>query len=144
MRYVTPTFLGLAILGSAILSGCSEGIKTVPVYGNVTFAGREPPKVCYLDFQPVKVEGVSRPSTTKCEPDGSYAVKAFEHSRGLIPGTYRVRLTYCDLKPGANPALEANWRESKFDAGEVVVDASSRGVEHNIEVSPKPGQTGKK
>jgi hypothetical protein len=139
MKYIASNCFGVALLSAVSLSGCSEGIKTVPVYGHVTFAGRDAPKVCNIFFQPVKVEGVSRPSTTKCEPDGSYAVKAFERSRGLIPGTYRVRLAYYDLKPGANPALETSWRESTFDAGEVEVDANSKGVEHNIEVTGKAG-----
>jgi hypothetical protein len=140
MIYVTRLLLCLIALVSIVVAGCSDGPKTIPVYGNVTFAGREVPKVCNLFFQPLEVEGISRPSTTKCEPDGSYAVKAFEHSKGLIPGTYRVRLFYYDLKPGANPALETSWRQSTFDAGEVVVDANSSGVEHNIEVTAKPGQ----
>jgi hypothetical protein len=131
-------------LGCIALSGCSEGIKTVPVYGNVTFAGREAPKVCNIFFQPVDVEGVTRPSTTKREPDGKYSVKAFERSKGLVPGTYRVQLFYYDLKPGANPGLDSSYRESTFDAGEVVVDASSRGVEHNIEVTAKPNKSGNK
>lgn len=144
MKFIRLTFVGVALLGAVTLSGCSEGIKTVPVYGNVTFAGRNSPKVCDIFFQPLEVEGLSRPSTTKCEPDGSYTVKAFKDSRGLIPGKYRIRVAYYDLKKGADPALEASWRKSSFDAGEVVVDASSSGLEHNIEVSAKTSTSGKK
>jgi hypothetical protein len=144
MQSIARAIIGVVGLSFIALSGCSEGIKTVPVYGNITFAGREAPKVCNIFFQPLNVEGVSRPSTTKREPDGKYSVKAFERSKGLVPGTYRVKLFYYDLKPGANPGLDSSYRESTFDAGEVVVDANSSGVEHNIEVTPKPGKTAKK
>lgn len=115
--------------------GCSGGgLETIPVYGKVTFANREPPQVCRLFFQPVQTESISRPSSATVQPDGSYEAKAFRQSDGLVPGTYKVQVSYYDLKPGANANLETSYVESVYEADELVVDPDARSVEHNIEV----------
>jgi len=124
----------IALIGA---SGCSRGPVTVPVHGAVTFVGREPPKVYNVFFTPLEVTGPFRPSTASCESDGSYRVKAFQNSKGLVPGTYQVAVLYYDLKPGHDPGLDSSWNETRFDAGQLVVDPSSSGVEHNVKVPPK-------
>lgn len=127
-------------VSAAALIGCSEkGLKTVPVYGTVTFLDREPPPTTDLIFQPQKSDGPLRPSFADRQPDGSYQVKAFKHSKGLIPGTYRVLLVFHDLKPGHDPKLESSWKITNYDGGEIQVTADSGGVEHNIEVRTKKG-----
>lgn len=129
---------GAALAGLILLAGCSEGgIKTVPVYGTVTFVDREAPPTCDLIFQPLKIDGPLRPSFADRQADGSYRVTAFKNSRGLIPGTYHVQLVFHDLKPGADPKLETSWKLTNYDGGEVKVDAESRGVEYNIDVRGK-------
>src|SRR3954467_4266662 len=131
----------LIVLVSLLLSlaGCSEpGPKTVPVYGTVTFVGRDAPKTCRLFFKPIKVEGLSRPAVAERTSNGSYAAKAFSTSKGLLPGTYRIEISYYDLKPGKDPNIETNWAETNFSAGELVVEAGSSGVEKNIDI-PKKG-----
>jgi hypothetical protein len=128
-----------ALVAIFLLTGCSErGPKTVPVYGTVTFVGRDAPKTCRLFFKPIKVEGLTRPAVAERSPNGSYAAKSFSTSKGLLPGTYNVEVSYYDLVPGKNPELETSWAETNFNAGELVVDANSSGVEHNIEI-PKKG-----
>lgn len=130
----------VASVFSAALTGCSEkGIQTVPVYGNITFADREPPPTCDVIFQPQKSDGPMRPSFTDRKPDGSYQVKAFKNSKGLVPGTYRIQLVFHDLKPGADPKQESSWKITKYDGGEIQVESGSGGVEHNIEVRTKQG-----
>jgi type II secretory pathway pseudopilin PulG len=42
-----------------------------------------------------------------------------------------------DLRPGTHPALDSSWRETAFDAGDVVADAASAGIEHNVAVPNK-------
>ena len=131
--------LGILCLAVA-LSGCSNsGLETVPVYGKITLVGRDLPKVCRLFFVPVETKGVVRPSVSEMKQDGSYAVKAFRDADGLLPGTYRVEVSYFDLKPGGNPNSEAGWQERKHDAGELVVPEDADEVEHNIEVPPAKG-----
>jgi hypothetical protein len=128
----------LTLLSVAFVTGCSqESIKTVPVYGTLKFVDRQQPELCDIIFQPQKVDGPVRPSFTEMQPDGSYRVTAFKNSKGLIPGTYRIQLVAKDLKPGSDPKVDANWKHSKYDGGEVNVDATSGGVEHVIEVKTK-------
>ena len=130
-----PLFAGVTLL---LIAGCSGGgLHTVPVYGQVTIAGREFPKVCRIYFLPVTSEGPKRPSMAETAEDGKYAVKSFKDSEGLLPGTYKVNLSYYDLKPGADPALDGSWIIQDYDAGELVVDADSDGIEHNITVPAK-------
>jgi hypothetical protein len=128
----------VVVAGLAFVAGCSEGpIKTVPVYGTVSFADREAPPVCDLIFQPTKSEGPKRPSYADRQADGRYKVKAFANSRGLIPGTYHVQLIFRDLKSGADPKKESSWTLTNYDGGEVNVEPTSGGVEYNIEVRKK-------
>jgi hypothetical protein len=130
--------LTAALLALACMIGCADrGPRTVPVYGKVTFVGRERPKFCRLYFRPIEAETITRPSTSTPAADGTYEVKSFRDSKGLLPGTYNVEVTFFDLKPGADPNIETNYIESVFDAGELVVDADAGSVEHDIEVPAK-------
>jgi hypothetical protein len=138
MRFRSLCDLSIAVAAMVFIAGCGEGpIKTVPVYGTVTFVDRQPPELCDVIFQPQKVDGPLRPSFTERQADGSYRVTAFKNSKGLIPGTYRIQLVAKDLKPGADPKVDTNWKLTKYDGGEVNVDATSGDVEHNIEVRSK-------
>jgi hypothetical protein len=127
-----------AFVAIACSVGCSgEAVETVPVYGKVSFSAREAPKICRLFFQPVQTASVTRPSSATTEADGTYEAKAFRDSDGLVPGTYKVQVSYYDLRPGANPNLETSYVESVYDAGELVVADDADEVEHNIEVPAK-------
>lgn len=138
MRRRTCSNIAAALAALLLLAGCSEsGPKTVPVYGFVTFVGRDAPKTCRLFFKPIKVEGLIRPAVAERATNGSYAVRAFSTSKGLLPGTYKIEVAYYDLIPGKNPDIESSWAETDFNAGELVVDADSKGIEHNIEVLKK-------
>src|SRR6188474_3308804 len=96
--------ISLLVAGILIVAGgCSEGpIKTVPVYGKVTFADRQPPSTTEIVFQPIKVDGPLRPTISSLQADGSYRMKAYTKSKGLVPGKYHVLITYHDPKPGAD------------------------------------------
>jgi hypothetical protein len=132
--------MALASLVVIPFAGCSDGgLKTVPVYGKVSMVGRELPKVVRVFFQPMSTTGVIRPSVAQMDADGSYTVKAFKDSDGLLPGSYRVQVSYFDLKPGGNPNSEAGWLERKHEAGELLVPEDADEVEHNIEVPPAKG-----
>ena len=129
---------GILVVGLLLLSGCGErGPHTVPVYGTVSFVGRDAPKTVRLVFKTVKTEGLTRPAVAERSPNGSYQAKSFSTSKGLIPGTYQIEITYYDLKPGGDPNKESSWAELIFDAGELVVDSNSSGMEHNIEIPKK-------
>ena len=138
MKACSNFTFAVVVTGLAVAAGCGEGpIKTVPVYGTVSFADRDAPPTCDILFQPLKVDGPKRPSYADRQADGHYQVKAFKNSRGLIPGTYHVMLVFHDLKPGKDPTKESSWNLTNYDGGDVNVEASSGGVEYNIEVRKK-------
>jgi len=138
MKYSLRTSLMFFGLGLMFFAGCSEALETVPVYGTVTIEGRERPKVCRLFFHPVQVSGgPTRPSVAQLDERGSYTARAFKDSDGLIPGTYRVNVTYYDLRPGGDPSFETSWIQHNYNAGDLVVDRQAGEVEHNIRVPRK-------
>jgi hypothetical protein len=145
MKLSRPVITVIVFIGWVFIAGCGErGPKTVPVHGTVSFVGRERPKQIQIFFRPNKTEGgVVRPTIVKCDEGGEYQAKSFERSRGLIPGTYGVMVEYFDHISGKDPRLESSYKQGTFDAGELVVDPSSGGVEHNIEV-PAQGAPAKK
>jgi hypothetical protein len=116
-----------------VLLGCQQRHDIVPVYGKVTVAGRQAPQVCRLFFTPT--EGTpGRPSAAEADESGNYRVTSFRGADGMPPGAYKVRVTYFDLKPGADPNNDANWIEHDYQAGELNVDAESDGVEFDVTV----------
>jgi hypothetical protein len=119
------------------LTGCGGGSDVVPVSGQVVFHSRDLPQVARLTFVPVEGSssgGAIRPSGAKMEPDGTYRVTPYQGVEGLLPGTYKVRVSYYDLKPGGNPDREADWAEYTHEAGELVVEPGSGAIEHDVEV----------
>ena len=116
-----------------ILSGCSDS-PVVPVSGTLNFVDREIPEVCRLSFIPKATEGAIRPSGGTMAPDGSYRLPPFKGVEGLLPGVYSVRVNYFDLKKNGNPDREGDWKEFTFEGEELVVEAGSRGITHDIEV----------
>jgi hypothetical protein len=125
-------FNWLLLLAVSTVCGCSgEKVKTVPVSGHITLAGQGLPQECYVYFMPTTSEGGTpmRPSMATMESDGSYRVKAFKDSRGLMPGKYSVVVSYFVPNPGGK-----NLVERRYQAGEFVVEANSGSVEHNIEI----------
>jgi hypothetical protein len=118
-------------IAATLLPGCQQSHDLVPVYGKVIVAGREAPQVCRLFFTPT---GGGRPSAAEADESGDYRVTSFRGAEGMPPGSYRVRVTYFDLKPGTDPNNDANWIQHDYEAGELKVDAESDGVQHDITV----------
>ena len=89
-----------------------------------------------MTFVPLddSAEGSIRPNGATMEPDGSYRMTPFQGVEGLLPGRYSVRVSYFDLKPGGNPDREGDWIEHNYEADELLVEAGSRRIEHNVEV----------
>ena len=132
-------FSGVGVVLS-LLAGCSDnGLQTVPVHGRINTASGQAPSECYVYFLPSALaEGTpSRPSVARVADDGSYSVKAFKDSDGLLPGTYKSRVTYSEPRPGVNPNAENAGIMRQVDVGEVVVDANADDIEHNIELPAK-------
>lgn len=133
-------YASIAVVALIVMTGCSRS-PVVPVSGKVIFPDREIPEVCRLTFVPSVVpedvgggESGVRPGGATMEPDGTYRLSPFKGVEGLLPGTYKVRVSYFDLKKNGNPDREGDWRETSFEAEELVVEAGSRAVEHDITV----------
>ena len=129
-RHVGLSFL---LLATAMLAGCSRS-PVVPVSGTLTFTNRDVPEVCRLTFVPKDSEGTIRPGGATMEADGTYRLAPFKGVEGLLPGTYAVRVSYFDLKKNGNPDRESDWKEYSFEGEDLVVEAGSSAITHDIEV----------
>lgn len=126
----------LFVIGFVVaFAGCTRS-PVIPVSGSVSFPERDMPEVCRLTFVPTSTDkGIKlRPNGAEMDDEGVYHMTEFKGVEGLMPGTYAIRVSYFDLKKNGNPDVDGDWKEHTFEAGEVVVEAGSRSVEHDIEV----------
>ncbi|WP_146401674.1 hypothetical protein [Pseudobythopirellula maris] len=108
----------------------------VPVSGAIEFAGRDRPGVCRVSFVPEASQGPIRPRGGTMGSDGAYQLTEYLGVRGLTPGTYRIRLTYYDLKPGGDAANESDWIGNEYESSETLtIEPGMHSVTHNIVVS---------
>ena len=131
VRFCLPYCLFAFILSAA--AGCSDS-PVVPVSGSVSFANQAAPEVCRLTFVPKETKDGIRPGSATMSADGTYRVSPYKGVEGLLPGVYAVRLSYFDLKKNGDRGRDADWIEKTFEGEELVVEAGSRGVTHDIEV----------
>ena len=119
-----------------ILEGCGAKSPVIPVTGKVTFANREQPEVCRLDFLPLESDDGTklRPNGATLQPDGTFKMNEHLGVEGLLPGRYAVRVTFYDLKKGGDPNREGDWREFVHEAGELTVESDAGSVDPHIEV----------
>jgi len=93
-----------ALAGLLLLSvaGCGPNRPdTVPVSGQVLFAGEQPGGEGMVYFTPLEpAEGFPRrPGRAAFGPDGQFVATTFEEGDGLMPGTYRVAFDCWDKPP---------------------------------------------
>ncbi len=139
MRTAPPDQIRSSLIIAMLLlavAGCADdGPEIIPVAGKVTFTGRDQPEVCRLTFVPQDSTGPVRPSGGEMAQDGTYQPVAFRGVNGLYPGTYSVRVSYFDLKPGGNRNVEADWIEHTHEPTEaLVVESGSSGATYDITV----------
>jgi len=131
----------------ATFTSCnSKGL--VPVEGRVTFAGKAPQAVGYLDFVPRemstdKLKDLTGPlpATGQFGTDGTFRGTTFNDGDGVRPGTYEVRIE-CEGRPPANLSPEQSHdapRPSLVPKGtkppDLVVPASGpRPVRYDIDL----------
>ena len=127
----------LCLLAALVIGfcGCSDS-PVVPVTGTISFADRELPEVCRLTFVPTETdkEVSIRPSGGTMDDDGVYHLPPYKGVEGLMPGTYKIRLSYFDLKKNGNPDVDGDWKEQQFEAGELTIEEGSGAVVHDIAV----------
>ena len=140
MSDVRTILISAALLLSV---GCDQGLPTVPVSGQITFAGGPPPARGTITFAPIEAaEGMPRrPGTGKFDPtNAAYEITSFRPGDGLLPGRYAVNIScYTGTPSSARPetyetldAVPRSWRPE-----ELVIEAGSDAVEVNYDVPPK-------
>lgn len=130
---IRSTLIAAVALFALSLVGCSRS-PIVPVSGKVIFADRDIPEVCRLTFVPTDSAPGVRPGGATMEADGTYKLSPYKGVEGLLPGTYKVRLNYFDLKKNGNPDREGDWREKTFEGEDLVIEEGSSAITHDIEV----------
>ena len=98
MRYATRL---LALVPAAVLvaSGCSDGVKLVPVTGKVTMNGR-PLKNVKVAFHPDPDQKTTGPSSTAVtDADGNFSLVCQERGNapGAVAGFHRVIVSDLDV-----------------------------------------------
>ena len=107
-----------AAIACVLAVGCRDaGMPTTKVSGQITFDGGAPPHSGTIAFSLVPGTGVEglpyRPGSSPFGTDGKFVVSSFAEGDGLLPGTYRVRITCLSGPPSTGP-LEL-WRYVPLD-----------------------------
>ena len=89
-----------------------------------------------MTFVPIEgtTTGPTRPSVAEMDESGVYQLTPFRGTAGLVPGQYKIRVSYYDLKPGADPNVEGNWVEHQYEAEQLTVESGARSVDHTVTV----------
>ena len=115
----------VAVILCVFLGGCGgvERPTTVPVQGQVTFAGGPCPAPGTVFFGPLEVpEGLPRrPGRGRFDTDGAFTVQSFTPGDGLVPGRYRTRLVCWKVPPSPSSA-GVSYLPPGYQAPELVVE----------------------
>ena len=133
----------LGLFAAIALTGCDGGLPTVPVTGQVTFAGSAPPAAGTITFMPMEAKAgmPRRPGSGRFSPDNSaYEVTSFTSGDGLVPGRYAVNISCYTSPPTSarpetfvtNNAVPQSWKPQ-----ELVIEEGSDALEMNYDVPPK-------
>ena len=114
-----------AVMLCVLLGGCGgvERPTTVPVQGQVTFAGGPCPAPGTVFFGPLEVaDGLPRrPGRGRFDTDGKFTVQSFAPGDGLVPGRYRIRLQCWKVAPSPS-SVGVSYLPPGYQAPELVVE----------------------
>jgi len=93
----------------ALVVGCGDAMRPVPVSGRVTLDGGAWPRRGMLFFTPIEpAEGYPRrPATADFAEDGAFRATSFEKFDGLLPGSYSVNIECWEVPPSMGPGPPA-------------------------------------
>jgi hypothetical protein len=120
-------------------SGCRENLGTIPVKGQVTFAGKPPGTPGYLFFVPVLEgsanDGHRRPGSALFLGDGRFCASTYRHHDGLLPGRYQVRVDCAAGGDGHDHAAARSLVPEGFMPPALVVEPNAHGaVRYDLDV----------
>lgn len=143
MRFVlTGVWLPLLV----VASGCSSSeMPTVPVSGQVTFAGGPPPARGSITFMPHSGSNPAglpaKPGSAQFDTEGRFVVTSFEQGDGLLPGTYGVSIScirdFQNLSANPDTVAVRDYVPQDYRPDELVVKEGQDAIEVTYDVPPK-------
>lgn len=133
----------ITLLVTVGISGCGkDGVPTVPVHGTITFSGAQPPAAGTITFTAIAAEpGLPRrPGTAEFDKSGAFKTTSFIENDGLIPGTYRPKITCWMGAPSSSDPTSferLNAVPGDFQAPDVKVNRDDEIVNVVIDVPKK-------
>jgi hypothetical protein len=143
MRLPSSVFrLAVASIVCLLLAGCSDqGMSTTKVSGRILFNGGPPPEAGTIAFSLVPGTGVEglpyRPGSAPFGKDGNFVVNSFGNGDGLLPGTYRVRITCLSGPPSMGPLEQLSYVPLDWMPDELVITGNEGSVTADYDVPPK-------
>ena len=131
-----------AVIACILTTGCSDrGMPTTKVSGKITFNGGPPPETGTIAFSLVpgtgKKELPYRPGSSPFGTDGKFVVNSFAKGDGLLPGTYKVRITCLSGPPSMGPLEKLSYVPLDWTPDELVIIGDEGSVSVEYDVPPK-------
>jgi hypothetical protein len=132
-----------ATIACLFAAGCGGGpdMPMTKVSGRVTFNGGPPPKVGSIAFSLVPGTGTKglpyRPGSAPFRTDGQFVVNSFAEGDGLLPGTYKVRITCLSAAPSQGPLESLSYVPLDWAPEELVITGDQESVVVQYDVPPK-------
>lgn len=109
----------LGVIGLGLHSGCGSSYpKCIVVGGKVTYHGKAvgAGSVCFVPVGKEGAKGLLRPASGDLQADGSYVMKTFQPSDGVLPGQYAVSIVAVDYHgaPQRNRDMESGTGKPDF------------------------------
>jgi hypothetical protein len=126
-----------------IATGCggSPDLPLTKVSGRVTFSGGPPPAVGSIAFSLVPGTGAEglpyRPGSAPFGTGGQFVVNSFSEGDGLLPGTYKVRITCLSGPPSSGPLESLSYVPLDWAPEELVIKGDEQSVVVKYDVPPK-------
>ena len=125
----------------AVGCGGSGGMPTTKVDGRVTFNGGPPPAPGMVTFSLVPGSGREglpyRPGSSPFRTDGVFTVTSFEEGDGLLPGTYKVRVTCLSGSPSGVLLDTVSYVPLDWSPDELVITGEEDSISVVYDVPPK-------
>jgi hypothetical protein len=132
----------LLSIASLVVSGCGEqGFPMTKVSGKISFNGGPPPETGTIAFSLVPGTGVEglpyRPGSSPFGTDGKFVVRSFAEGDGLLPGTYKVRISCLSESPSTAPLELLSYVPLNWKPEELVIAGDEGSVSVEYDVPPK-------
>ncbi|TWT94120.1 hypothetical protein Pla108_38320 [Botrimarina colliarenosi] len=140
LRYAMALTTGVCL----IAIGCGgNGLPMIPVSGVVTFDGGPPPAGGRITFTPTEVlEGLPRrPGLGRFDSQGTFVVSSFRDGDGLVPGTYKVKVSCLRGLPDVSQrdsTASVSYVAPGYEPDPLVVEKDSRAMEVQFDVPINP------